>query len=161
MAHLEEVLASGGVIDLAFEVLEVSAGAATARERSSAWSSFAREVIRLDQIASYQDATWPTGTLRDVPFALREALTSAIDEIGDTADPTRVVSCRSDFMDLETTERDRSLRLAELMSVAPDRTGLERLLSSAVCLGLEQCGREDLHDPRGPLIAHAIVLGRR
>ena len=161
LAQLQDVLAPGAVLGLARAVLEVSTGAATARERSAAWSAFAREVLRLDRIASCQDATWPAATLRDVPAALRDALTGAVDEVGGAADPICAAACRRELMDLEATLRDRSARLAELQSVAPDRAGLERLLDTAGRLGLEVSGRDDLHDPRGPLIAHAVALGRR
>jgi len=159
LAQLEEVLAPGAVLDLARAVLAVSTGAFTARERSAAWSAFAREVVRLDRIASCQEATWPIGTLRDVPAALRDALTGAVDEVGGPAGPTGATACRRELMDLEATLRDRSARLAELQSVAPDRAGLERLLGASGRLGLAVNGREDLHDPRGLLIAHAISLG--
>ena len=159
LAQLEEVLAPGAVLDLAHEVLEVGAGPATARERSAAWSAFAREVVRLDRIASCQEATWPVGTLRDVPAALRDALTGAVDEVGGPADPTRAAACRCALLDLEATLRDRLARLAEMVSTAPNRAGLERLLDTAERRGLGVRVREDLHDPRGPLIAHAVALG--
>ncbi len=159
LAQIEEVLAPGAVLGLARSVLEVSTGAATARERSAAWSAFAREVVRLDRIASWQEATWPIGTLRDVPATLRDALTAAVDEVGGPADPTRAAACHRALMDLDATLRDRSARLAELRSVAPDRAGLELLLGASSRLGLAVNGREDLHDPRGPLIAHTVVLG--
>lgn len=159
LAQLEEVLAPGAVLDLARGVLAVSTGAATARDRSAAWSAFAREVVRLDRIASCQEATWPIGTLRDVPAALRDALTVAVDEVGGPADPTRATPCRRALMDLDATLRDRSARLAELQSVAPDRSGLERVLDTAGRMGLKVRRREDLSDPRGPLVAHAVALG--
>ena len=158
LAQMEEVLAPGAVLDLARAVLAVSTGAATPRERSAAWSAFAREVVRLDRIASCQEATWPIGTLRDVPAALRDALTGAVGEVGGPAEPTHAAACRRELMDVEATLRDRSARLAELMSVAMTRSGLERLLDIAERLGLEVSGREDLHDPRGPLIAHSVAL---
>ena len=160
LAQLQEVLAPGAVLDLTVAVLEVSTGDASARERSAAWSAFAREVVRLDGIAGRQDARWPSGTLRDVPVILRDMLTGAIDEVGGAADPTCAAACRSELMDLEATLRDRSARLAELLSAAPDRAGLQRLLDTAERLGLKVSGREDLHDPRGPLIAHAVALAR-
>ncbi len=160
LAQLQEVLAPGAVLDLAFAVLDSGAGVASARERSSAWSSFAREVIRLDRIGSFQEATWPTGTLRDVPAALRDALTGAV-EVGGAARPTRAAACRSELTDLAATLRDRSARLAELVSAAPDRAGLDRMIAAAGRLGLDVSRREDLHDPRGPLIAHAVALGTR
>ena len=161
LAQLEEVLAHGtGVLDLARAVLD-SAGTASTRERGAAWSDFAREVVRLDRVASRQHGRWPTGTLRDVPVTLRDALTGAIEEVGGPGDPIRLAACRRELRDLDATLRDQSARLIELLSVAPDRAGLQRLLESAERLGLEVSGREDLHDPRGPLIAHAVALGRR
>ena len=159
LAQLQEVLAPGALLDLAVAVLEVSTEAASAREGSAAWSDFAREVMRLDGIASCQEGSWPTGTLRDVPVALRDALTGAVEEVGGPADPVRGAACRRELMDLDATLRDQSARLSELVSVAPDRAGLERLLDTAERLGLEVSGREDLHDPRGPLIAHSIAFG--
>ena len=161
LAQIEEVLAPGAVLDLARAVLAVSTGAVTARERSAAWSAFAREVMRLDRIASCQEATWPIETLRDVPAALRDALTGAVDEVGGPADPARGAVCNRELLDLDATLRNRSARLAELQSVAPARSGLERLLDIAERLGLEVTGRADLHDRRGPLIAHFVALGRR
>ena len=159
LAQIEEVLAAGAVLDLARGVLAVSTGAAAARERSAAWSAFAREVVRLDRIASCQEATWPIETLRDVPAALRDALTGAVDEVGGLAEPARAAPCRRALMDVDATLRDRSARLAELQSVALDRAGLDRLICASGRLGLAVSGREDLHDPRGLLIAHAIALG--
>ena len=158
LAQLEEVLAPGAVVDLAGAVLEVGTRAATARERSAAWSAFAREVLRLDRIASCQDAVWPTGTLRDVPAALRDALTGAVDEVGGPADPARGAACRRELRELTATLRDRSSRLTELAAVAPDRAGLVRMVDDAQRRGLRVIDREDLHDPRGPLIAHAVTL---
>ena len=161
LAQLQEVLAPGAVLDLAFAVLTASAGAASARERSFAWSAFAREVMRLDRIGSFQEATWPTGTLRDVPATLRDVLTGAVDEVGGPAGPARAAACRSELTDLAAMLRDRSARLAELLSAAPDRAGMDRLIVIAGRLGLEVSRREDLHDPRGPLIAHAVTLDKR
>ena len=159
LAQLREVLAPGAVVDLAGAVLEIGTRAATARERSAAWSAFAREVLRLDRIASCQDAVWPTGTLRDVPAALRDALTGAVDEVGGPADPARGAACRRELRELAATLRDRSSRLTELAAVAPDRAGLARMVDDARRRGLRVIDREDLHDSRGPLIAHAIALG--
>ncbi len=159
LAQLREVLAPGAVVDLAGAVLEIGTRAATARERSAAWSAFAREVLRLDRIASCQDAVWPTGTLRDVPAALRDALTGAVDEVGGPADPARGAACRWELRELAATLRDRSSRLTELAAVAPDRAGLARMVDDVRRRGLRVINREDLHDPRGPLIAHAIALG--
>ena len=158
LAQLEEVLAPGAVLDLAVAVLDAGADALSARERSAAWSAFAREVIRLDRIGSFQEATWPTGTLRDVPATLRDALTGAVEEVGGAAEPARAAACRSELTDLAATLRDRSARLAELVSAAPDRAGLDRMIATAGRLGLDVGRREDLHDPRGPLIAHAVAL---
>lgn len=158
LAQLQEVLAPGAVLDLAVAVLDAGAGASSARERSAAWSAFAREVIRLDRIGSFQEATWPTSTLRDVPATLRDALTGAVEEVGGAAEPARAAACRSELTDLAATLRDRSARLAELVSAAPDRAGLDRMIATAGRLGLDVSRREDLHDPRGPLIAHAVAL---
>lgn len=158
LAQLEEVLAPGAVLDLARVVLEVSTGAATARERSAAWTAFAREVVRLDRIASCQEAAWPIETLHEVPAALRDALTGAVDEVGGPGDPARGAACRGELLDLDAALRDRSARLAEMVSTAPNRAGLERLVDTAERLGLAVSGREDLHDPHGPLIAHAVAL---
>ena len=94
-----------------------------------------------------------------MPAALRDALTGAVDEVGGPADPARAAACRRELMDLDATLRDRSARLAELQSVAPDRSGLERVLDTAGRMGLKVRRRGDLSDPRGPLVAHAVALG--
>lgn len=156
-AHLRETRA---LFDAARAVVAVSAGAAAPRARLTAWNRFAREFLRLERLAAACPEHRPAATLREVPAAVRDALAAAIPEPGDPVDAAGACGCRQALADLDAALRARAGRLAELLAAAPDRAGLERLLREMASRGLSVVARADLHDPSGPLLAHAVTLRR-
>ena len=157
-AHLRETRA---LFDAARAVVAVSAGAAPPRARLTAWNAFAREFLRLERLAAAcPEHQRPAAPLREVPAAVRDALAAAMPEPGDPLDAAGARGCRQALADLDAALRARAGRLAELLAAAPDRAGLERLLREMESRGLSVVARADLHDPGGPLLAHAVTLRR-
>ena len=161
LAHLRETRA---LFDAARAVAAVSGCGASLPARLAAWNRFGREFLRLERLADGQPdrrpEPRPAATLREVPAALRDALTGAIPEPGDPLDAAGARDCRRALADLDGALRAREGRLAELLAAAPDRAGLERLLRDTASRGLDVLTRADLHDPSGPLVAHAVTLRR-
>ncbi len=157
LAHLRE---TRELFDAARTVAAVSGGAASLPARLAAWNRFGREFLRLERLADAQPERRPVATLREVPAALRDALTGAIPEPGDPLGPAGARDCGRALADLDGALRAREGRLAELLAAAPDRAGLQRLLGETASRGLEVLARADLHDPGGPLLAHAVTVRR-
>ena len=139
-------------------VLEVSARAAPARTQLAAWNRFGRELLRLERLADAHPDRWPVATLREVPAEVRDALAGAVPEPGGPVDPRGVQQCGLALTNHEAMLAEQAHRLATLRAVAPDRDGVEELLQRAARHGLQLLHRADLHDPRGPLIAHTVTL---
>ena len=171
--HLQEsAVVSGAAVELAHlrqtpalfaaarDVAAVSEGAASPPDRLAAWNRFGREFLRLERLADGQPEPRLAETLGEAPAALRDVLTGAIPEPGGPLSPAGARGCRRALADLDGALRARQGRLAELLAAAPDRAGLERLLRELAGGGLDVLDRADLHDPGGPLLAHAVTLRR-